>query len=64
MWNNQCPNCANYVGVIGRARGICLAYPKGIPVAIWVDGQDHTKPFSGDHGIRFEKRKHAPESPV
>jgi hypothetical protein len=33
----------------------CEAFPDGIPDAI-TKGRDHSKPFRGDHGIRFEPR--------
>mgnify|MGYP006865011989 CR=1 FL=1 len=32
----------------------CKAYPNGIPTEIIVGEHDHTKPFKGDGGIRFE----------
>lgn len=35
----------------------CDAFPAGIPDLILVEGNPHTKPVQGDHGIRFEPRK-------
>jgi len=32
----------------------CGAFPKGIPAKIYFESADHTKPFRGDKGIRFE----------
>jgi len=32
----------------------CKAFPKGIPEKIITGEHDHTKPFKGDNGIRFE----------
>jgi hypothetical protein len=34
----------------------CVAFPKenGIPLKIWNGENDHTKPYPGDKGIRFE----------
>jgi len=32
----------------------CKAFPKGIPEKILTGEHDHTKPFKGDNGIRFE----------
>lgn len=36
----------------------CDAFPDapGIPNAILTNEHDHTKPFDGDHGIRFEPK--------
>lgn len=33
----------------------CKAF-KQIPHEIWVNEIDHTKPYPGDNGIRFEKK--------
>ena len=33
---------------------ICKAFPKKIPDEIMFGGFDHTKPYPGDNGIRFE----------
>ena len=33
----------------------CDAFPAGIPLPIWRGDNDHTKPYPGDHGIRFER---------
>tara|TARA_Y100000310_G_C20517090_1_gene731717 strand:- start:23 stop:208 length:186 start_codon:yes stop_codon:yes gene_type:complete len=35
----------------------CKAFPMGIPEKIIVGEHDHTKPFKGDGGIRFEPIK-------
>jgi hypothetical protein len=35
----------------------CTAFPKGIPRAIAWGNNDHTKPYPGDHGIQYEKRR-------
>tara|TARA_R100000049_G_C1921140_1_gene66390 strand:- start:28 stop:186 length:159 start_codon:yes stop_codon:yes gene_type:complete len=35
----------------------CDAFPKGIPEEIGSGEHDHTKPFKGDNGIRFEHIK-------
>ena len=44
----QCPVCKNYLGDLK-----CKAFPNRIPQEI-LEGQDHTEPFKGDKGIRFE----------
>lgn len=33
----------------------CKAFPNGIPDVIWTNEVEHTKPYEGDNGIRFEK---------
>ena len=40
----------------------CDAFPNGIPEEIFILGEsDHTKPFKGDKGIRFEPIKEIKE---
>ena len=35
----------------------CTAFPQGIPDEI-LDGENlHTKPFKGDNGIRYERKR-------
>jgi hypothetical protein len=48
----QCIICKHY-----RGAKTCDAYKTAIPDEIYIDGFDHTKPFKGDHGIRFEPIK-------
>ena len=38
-------------------RWTCAAFPKGIPAAILTNRADHTLPFPGDKGIRFDPKK-------
>ena len=40
-------------------RHTCEAFPDRIPDEIWRSDNDHTQPFPGDNGIRFECRKPA-----
>ena len=53
----KCMSCKHYV-VYPRddMRGCpyCDAFPKGIPSKIWWEEIDHTAPFPGDHGLRYE----------
>jgi hypothetical protein len=47
--STQCIDCSRYEGL-----NTCEAYPDGIPVEIITGEHDHTEPFPGDNGIRFE----------
>jgi hypothetical protein len=40
----------------------CDAFPDGIPVAILSNKHDHSQPYPGDHGIRYEQIR--PGDPV
>lgn len=39
----------------------CSAFPTRIPDRIWLQGDPHTKPFPGDHGILFEPKDDEPK---
>ena len=45
----SCIKCRYY-----RESRTCVAFPKGIPVAILSGDFDHRKPYKGDHGIQFK----------
>jgi hypothetical protein len=45
----QCVFCKNYNSELK-----CKAFPDGIPEEILTGEHDHTEPFEGDNGIRFE----------
>ena len=49
MQSNQCNKCKHYTGLIQ-----CEAYPEKIPTPIVTGQADHSKPYAGDHGIRWE----------
>lgn len=52
-----CYRCAHFVVKSDydpkNETGKCKAFKNGIPRAIFFRGNDHTKPFAGDGGIRF-----------
>lgn len=53
------PDCLKCKHLRERPPGIimgffCDAFPGGIPDAIFDGEVKHTKPYPGDHGIRFE----------
>jgi hypothetical protein len=55
----QCIGCAHY-----RIDYECNAFPHGIPDEIILGRIDHTRPYPGDNGIRFEPRRMDGESPA
>lgn len=54
----QCFDCKHFRESQSRDGGpyFCDAFPDppGIPEAILTNEHDHTKPFAGDHRVRFE----------
>lgn len=53
VYSSVCSYCRHFDGEAGRRT--CRAYPKGIPLEIWLGLHKHTTPFPGDHGIMFER---------
>ena len=47
----QCLDCKH----LNDNMTTCKAFKEGIPVKILTGGFDHTQPFKGDNGIRFER---------
>lgn len=45
-----------------RGRWACAAFPGGIPSRLLCAAADHSEPFPGDQGIRFEPDWGAPEA--
>lgn len=48
--SEQCRKCRWWA----EGTTTCRAYPDGIPRAILTGSYDHTKPYSGDRGFRFQ----------
>lgn len=55
IYSLVCMTCKHF-NFIDHAVNTCAAFPSGIPDEIWSGKNDHTKPYPGDHGIRFEKK--------
>ena len=57
MNSDQCLNCKNYLGITEEGSW-CRAYPPDgdtpIPLDIKRGKHDHSLPFKGDNGIRYE----------
>lgn len=53
IYSPTCATCAHFIRD-GMNKKACKAYPKGIPIKIWDGSNDHTKPYKGDGGIRYE----------
>jgi hypothetical protein len=55
---SQCSGCKHSMKAGRRATGElygrCAAFPDGIPEEILWNEVRHTKPYPGDHGIRYE----------
>ena len=53
--SEKCRECKHYMAFRrGLKVPICKAFPDGIPFEISRGWNDHTKSYSGDHGIQFE----------
>ena len=50
----QCFRCVHRRDTPGPVL-TCDAFPDGVPEAIQLQDHDHSEPFPGDRGIRFER---------
>lgn len=54
----QCVCCKHVIELsFFGERSTCRAFPGGIPKEIITGQFDHTQPYPGDHGIRFELKE-------
>ena len=54
----QCTRCAHLIRMPAEEVGFdrrCRAFPEGIPEELYTSSADHTKPYPGDGGFRFEE---------
>ena len=69
--SEKCALCERLGGIVfaeddeasslgARSRMGCEAFPEGIPDAISEGRFVHTKPYRGDHGLRFVPRDEVP----
>lgn len=49
----QCHGCIHYQ----EGTLVCSAFPERIPGVILINEHDHSNPYPGDNGIRFERKK-------
>ena len=52
---SKCLSCKNYI-VSNDMSDKCKAFPDGIPLEVFREEVDHTKPYNGDNGIQFEPK--------
>lgn len=53
MITKQCFNCIHlFMG--GTDKSTCLAFPDGVPEPILTGEVDHSLPYEGDHGFRYQ----------
>lgn len=54
-----CVDCVHFITGDDKEGLRCAAYPDGIPDEILFGDADHTKPYKGDNGIRFQSKDKA-----
>ena len=52
---SKCLNCKNYI-VSDDMSDKCKAFPDGIPLEIFREEIDHSKPYENDSGVCFEPK--------
>ena len=53
IYSDVCTLCVHQI-IDGSLERKCKAFPKGIPMEIWMGENPHTQPYPGDNGIQFE----------
>ncbi len=52
----KCHYCKHYI-VLEDVLPRCKAFPDGIPMEIFREEVEHTKPYDNDNGIMFEEKE-------
>lgn len=58
----KCVECKHFRGPAKGDGFCCRAFPVNIPDAILDGVHDHSKPYPGDKGIRFEPLEEEPKA--
>jgi hypothetical protein len=49
---SKCLSCKHWA-----TGATCIAFPKGIPADILSNDHDHSNPYDGDGGVRYEAKQ-------
>jgi hypothetical protein len=60
----QCEACIHLDRDAPPGEYRCAAFPEGIPIPIQANKHDHSEPYPGDHGIRYEQIRPGPRAEV
>jgi hypothetical protein len=60
----QCEACIHLDRDAPPGEYRCAAFPAGIPIPIQANKHDHSEPYPGDHGIRYEQIRPGPRAEV
>jgi hypothetical protein len=64
MTSGLCIHCRHLYPSSGEGEAPrCLAFPDGVPDAFLFGDEDHTSPYPGDRGVRFEVDPSFPPPP-